>query len=161
VNVYRLAEKLGFYLAMVCLLYAITLALGIQSFTASIAPSTDERDTPELPALAITVVAFIVLGVLAPSWLIVLTLKMKRRLRKRFSWIQELLIVVLGTGAAVLAIMNAGKLLSGELSVSLVLGEIFFVGAGILGPSLWVTLQVCRYKLKRHDQTTLRAKKRR
>lgn len=83
----RVANKVGLYLSMACFVYGILILLILRSFTATIVPGTDGRETPELASIAIAVVAMVLLIAVVPGWLSKIGLNLQKRLRKRGSWV--------------------------------------------------------------------------
>jgi len=147
----RVAYRLGSILILACVIFGLSILLMIRTFTAGIVPSSDGREVPDAVNIVLAFVSMFLLIAIAPAILSKMSTSLKERLRRRGSWLWELLLLILSSGALVRAFLGAGPALSGELALMSLVAEVWFGLVGVLGVALWVVLQGCRHQLRRHD----------
>lgn len=142
-------RKVGGWLGVSCMIYGLLITLIFRSFTASIVPSTDGREVPELVNIVVALVAMVFLVAFVPGWLTGMV--QNGRIRKRGAWISEIVLLLLAVAALARGASRIATVLSvDDVLVMPVLTEIWFILVGTLGVTLAVALLTRRYLVQRH-----------
>src|SRR5699024_1551284 len=155
-SVYKVADRLGGYLLYSCVLYACFLGFMITNIYASIVPDTGDSHTGPIDVILSLVLIFF-LGIVVPVSVTRMTTtgSIKSHLLKRGSWVPELIMLILSIAGLANVILQSATVISGDAGILNTISVAWFAWAGALGVTLWVIMQACRVKHRRHRRNTM------